>query len=209
MRGGGWSRRGGLAGVGGRAGGRGVRRRDIDRGRRVAMAPDGASPDSVSPGMCGADVPPGQACNALANVGATAITPTCARGTAPVGDGRHDRRRDVRADVAGVLPGRELLRSPLPLSETVAIRGRSAASRLVFGGHSVRGPLSGTTDRRQGTGSTAFTQTCRARRRRRRRSPRMGNVADAARTRRPRTTLTLFAVYTATGASDVAVFTRR
>ena len=44
------------------------------------------SPDGASPGMCGADVPPGQACNMLANRAAT-ITPTCVSGTMPVGTG--------------------------------------------------------------------------------------------------------------------------
>src|SRR5262245_29922908 len=45
-----------------------------------------ASPDGSSPGMCGADVPAGQACNTLANIGSP-ITPTCVTGTMPTGIG--------------------------------------------------------------------------------------------------------------------------
>ena len=163
----------------------------------ASMAPDGASPDSVSPGMCGADVPPGQACNTLANV-ATAITPTCVSGTIPVGTG------GTIVDGTYVLTSQTYYQdtscSEVPLSETIAFAG--GCIHLVF--ESIfSGTLSGTL-KTEGN-RFAATQTCRH------------LDVDAAVTTMDAqmqtytatsTTFTLFSVYTATS-SDVAVFTRR
>ena len=164
----------------------------------ASMAPDGASPDSVSPGMCGADVPPGQECNALANVGGI-VTPTCTTGTAPTGtggtivDGTYVLTSATKYDASCT--------TPVPFAETVEIAGDCL--QVVFGDI-----LSGTDSGRlttQGT-SIAFTQTC------------VHVDTDGAifvpdvsmKTYTATTaTLTLFAVNATTGTSDVSVFTRR
>ena len=164
----------------------------------ASMAPDGASPDSVSPGMCGADVPPGQECNALANVGAL-VTPTCTPGTAPTAtggtivDGTYVLTSQAKYGVSCT--------SPLSFSETVTIAGD--CFQAVFGDI-----LSGTSSGRLTTqgNSIAFTQIC------------VHVDTDGAIVTpdvsmktytATATTLTLFAVNTTTGASDVSVFTRR
>jgi hypothetical protein len=163
----------------------------------ASMPPDGASSDSVSPGMCGADVPPGQACNMLANV-ATTITPTCVSGTIPVGTG------GTIVDGTYVLTSQTYYQDTscpmLPLSETIAIAGDCI--QIVFGSI-----FSGTTSGRLTTQGNMFagTQTCQH------------LDVDAAVTimdaqmktyTATSTTFTLFSVYPTTG-SDVAVFTRR
>lgn len=163
------------------------------------QSPDGApmSPDGASPGMCGADVPPGQACNMLANV-ATAITPTCVSGTMPVGTG------GTIVDGTYVLTSQTYYQdtacSKVPLSETIAIAGDCI--QIVFGGL-FSGTLSGTLTP-QGNTFTSM-QTC------------LHLDVDAAVVSEAQmktytatsTTFTLFSVNTTIASSDVAVFTRR
>ena len=51
-----------------------------------AAAAGDAGSDRGPPGMCGADIPPGQACNTLVDP-REAVMPTCATDTMPVGQG--------------------------------------------------------------------------------------------------------------------------
>ena len=162
------------------------------------LSPDGASsPDGAPPGMCGAGVPPGQACNTLSNAGSP-ITPTCVSGTIPVGTG------GTIVDGTYVLTSQTHYQdtscSMLPLSETIAFAGDCI--QVVFGSI-FSGTQSGTLTT-QGNTFTA-TQTCQH------------LDVDAAVTimdaqmktyTATSTTFTLFSVYAATG-SDIAVFTRR
>ena len=150
--------------------------------------------------MCGADVPAGQACNTLANVASSTITPACATGTAPSGSG------GTIVDGTYVLTsqdkyGASCSSTTLSFSETVAIAGD--CWQAVSGG-----VLAATASGRITTqGNTiSFTQTC------------VHVDADGA-TVKPdtrmttytasSTTLTLFAVDATTGNTDVSVFTRR
>jgi hypothetical protein len=166
----------------------------------ATQSPDGASmsPDGASPGMCGADVPPGQACNTLSNV-ATAITPTCVSGTIPVGTG------GTIADGTYVLTSQTYYQdttcSKVPLSETIAIAGDCI--QLVFGSI-FTGTLSGTLTTQGNT--FAATQTCQH-------FDVDGAVVSMDAQMKTYTAtsaaFTLFSVNTTTGTSDVAVFTRR
>jgi len=69
--------------------------------------------------MCGANVPAGQACNAIPNVGAQ-VTPTCTTGTVPTGTG------GVIADGTYVLTEQTYYNTgcpTAPISETFIIAG--------------------------------------------------------------------------------------
>ena len=161
----------------------------------ASTLPDGASADVTSPGACGADVPPGQQCNTLTNVGAT-ITPTCVSGQIPTGSG------GTIVDGTYVLTSQTYFQDAclqLPLSETIAIAGDCI--QIVFAGF-----LSGTASGRlttQGNAIMTSAPTCQH------------LDVDAAVTMDARmktytatgTTFTLFSVDPA-GSSDVAVFTR-
>src|SRR5580765_8429578 len=52
----------------------------------LSSPPDGSSPDGASAGMCSANVPQFQACNAVVSI-APVITPTCVTGAMPTGTG--------------------------------------------------------------------------------------------------------------------------
>lgn len=172
------------------------------------MPPDGASPDGASGdgasadgssgGTCSADVPPGQACNALVKMGG-AITPTCMTGTAPSGTGGtiFDGTYILTAQ-AKYSPN---CTSPLPFAETIEIAG--GCTQFVFGDI-----LAGTGSARITTQGSAIssTQTCVH-------VDTDGAVVvpDMSMTTYTATgtSLTLFSVNAASGATDVSVFTRR
>lgn len=154
--------------------------------------------DGAPPGMCSADVPAGQECNTLANVG-DLVTPTCVTGTAPSGTG------GTLVDGTYVLTSQDKYgsscTSPFSFSETLAVAGDCI--QVVSGGI-----LPATASVRITTQGNAisFTQTCvhvdtdgavvTP-------DMRMKSYTAAS------TTLTLFAVDATTGNTDVSVFTRR
>lgn len=158
-----------------------------------------ATPDGGSPGMCGADVPAGQACNAITNLGA-AFTPVCQTGTAPSGAG------GPIADGTYVLTaqdkyGSTSCSSPVPLAETIEIAGDCV--QLVVGDI-----LSATASVRLTTQGNVvtFTRTC------------LHVDTDGAVVKDDTTTKTYTATSTAftlfetdatTGVTTVSVFTRR
>jgi len=73
---------------------------------------DGASMDTPSVGMCGADVPAGQECNGLANLGA-AVTPICKTGPCRV----------RFSDLNGPIPNLELTQRSAVYDGQVSGRG--------------------------------------------------------------------------------------
>jgi hypothetical protein len=163
----------------------------------TAASPDSGSPDGASPGLCGADVPPGQACNALANTSET-ITPTCVSGTMPAGTG------GAIADGTYVLTSQTYYQDTTcarsPLSETISIAGDCI--QLVFASF-VSGTFSGRLTT-QGSAIT-FDRTCQHL-----------DVDGAAISEAEMesytatdTTFTLFSVNATFNTSNVAVFTRR
>jgi hypothetical protein len=106
-----------------------------------STSPDGAS----AGGMCSADVPAGQACNAVANVG-TLISPTCITGTVATGTG------GAMTDGSYVLTAQTYYNvptcPPVQISGTIEVAGDCI--QLAFGG-----AATGTTSVRfdpQGTG---------------------------------------------------------
>jgi hypothetical protein len=158
-----------------------------------------ATPDGASSGMCGADVPAGQACNTLTNLGA-AFTPVCKTGTPPSGTG------GPIADGTYVLTGQDKYgstscSSPLPLAETLAIAGDCL--QLVLGD-----VLSATGSARLTTQGNAvtFTRTCLHV------DTDGAVVKDDATTKTytaTSTSFTLFETDATTGLTTVSVFTRR
>jgi hypothetical protein len=162
------------------------------------QSPDGAPEDTVSPGMCSADVPPGQACNTLANV-ATVITPTCVTGTMPAGTG------GTIIDGTYVLTSQTYYQdtacSKVPLSETIAIAGDCI--QIVFG-DLFSGTLSGTVT----PDGNRFTSTLTCE------HLDLDGAVDTMDEQTKTytataTTFTIFSASTTAGQSDVAVFTRR
>jgi hypothetical protein len=79
-----------------------------------------AAGEQVTTGMCSADVPPGQACNMLTDVG-TPVMPTCATATMPTGTG------GPVADGTYVLTAQTYYNvvfcPPLGFSETIQVAG--------------------------------------------------------------------------------------
>src|SRR4029079_2733572 len=159
---------------------------------------DGASMDTPSVGMCGGDVPAGQECTGLANLGA-AVTPICKTGTAPTGTG------GPIADGTYVLTSQDkygsTCSSALALSETLMIAGDFV--QLVLGDI-----LAGTGSVRLTTQGNAimFTRTC------------LHIDTDGAVLKddvamqtytATSTTFTLFETNATTGVTNVWVFTRR
>ena len=156
-----------------------------------------SSPDGASPGLCGADVPPGQACNALANT-AEIITPTCVSGAMPVGTG------GAIVDGTYVLASQTYYEdttcAKAKLSETIEIAGDCI--QLVF-----TSVVSGTFSGRLTTQGSAITfdRTCQHI------DVDGGAISEAEMESYTATdtTFTLFAVNAAINTSNVAVFTRR
>jgi hypothetical protein len=162
--------------------------------------PDNAPPDNASPGTCSADVPAGQECNTLTNLG-NVVTPTCATGTLPTGLG------GTIVDGTYVLTSQQKYRTdcstttPLPLAETIAIAGDCIQG--VFGQI-----LAGTSSVRYTTQGSSFTETVTC----------IHSDTDGAVIRQDPTvrtytatgtTFTLFETDPTTGEMGVAVFTRR
>ena len=111
-----------------------------------------SSPDGGGqPGLCSADVPAGQPCNTLANVG-TAITPTCVTGTMPAGAG------GTIVDGTYVLTAQTYYNVPAcptaPISETVVIAG--SCFQVVFGFGDV---VAGNGSTRVSVQGNSYTQT--------------------------------------------------
>jgi hypothetical protein len=114
-------------------------------------AVDGAV-DLATTGMCGADIPPGQACNALVAAGPS-VTPTCTTGTMPTGEG------------GTILDGTYVLTAQtyysvttcptIPLVETIQIAGGcvQVASSAPF-------PVTGSTTFAAAGNSITLTQKC-------------------------------------------------
>lgn len=155
-----------------------------------------ASPDGGAPGLCGAGVRPGQACNTLANT-APIVTPTCVIGTMPVGTG--GTIADGTYALASQTYYQDTTCAKAPLSETMSIAGgcvELAFTSVVSGTFSGRLTTQGS--------AIAFERTCQHL------DVDGAAIADESMQTYTATdtTFTVFSVNASINVANVAVFTR-